>query len=74
MPATRCPQRYSSVAIAHLNKLLDDALTATFPASHPIAINFELGMTRALNSNDTGFTPRSESQASQTGAVNAGTG
>ena len=45
MPATKRPHRYSSAAIAHLNELLDDALKATFPASDPIAINFELGMT-----------------------------
>ena len=74
MPATKPPLKYSSAAIEHLNELLDDALKTTFPASDPIAIYFELGMTRARNSNDTGFTPRSESQASQAGAVNAGAG
>ena len=72
MPATKYPDRHSSAAIAHFNELLDDALKATFPASDPIAINFELGMTRARNNNDTDFTPRSEAQASQAGAANAG--
>lgn len=72
MPATKHPDRHSSAAIAHLNELLDDALMATFPASDPIAINFELGMTRGRNNNGSSFTPRSEAQASQAGAVNAG--
>jgi hypothetical protein len=49
MPVTKRPQRYSSAAIAHLDELLDDAPKATFPASDPIAINFELGVTRARN-------------------------
>jgi hypothetical protein len=30
---------------AHLDKLLDEALKDTFPASDPIAINFEEGST-----------------------------
>lgn len=64
MPATKRPHKYSSAAIAHFNELLDDALKATFPASDPIAINFEVGMTRSRNNNGIGFTPHSESQAS----------
>jgi hypothetical protein len=31
---------------AHLDRLLDEALEETFPASDPIAINFEEGKTR----------------------------
>jgi len=72
MPATKPPHRYSSAAVAHLDELLDEALKATFPASDPVAINFELGMTRARNNNGIGFTRRSGAQASQAGAVNAG--
>jgi hypothetical protein len=75
MPATKPPHRYSSAAVAHLDELLDDALKATFPASDPVAINFALGVTRARNNNDDRvFTPRSEAQTSQAGAVNAGAG
>lgn len=74
MPATKRPHKYSSASIAHLNELLDDALMTMFPASDPVAINFELGMTRARNNNGIGFTPRSEAQTSQAVAVNAGAG
>ena len=58
MPATKYPHRYSSAAVVPLNGLLDDALKATFPASDPGAINFELGVIRTRNSNgDLIFTP-----------------
>ena len=44
-----------------MNDLLDEALIETFPASDPIAISFELEITRARNSYNTrGFTLRSE--------------
>ena len=73
MPATKRPYKYSSAVIAHLDELLDEALKTTFPTSDPIAINFALGMTRVRNCHDDRvFTPRSEAQASQAGAVNAG--
>ena len=35
------PQKSLPPAIAHMNELLDEALKQTFPASDPIAINFE---------------------------------
>lgn len=35
------PQKSASAEIAHMNDLLDEALTETFPASDPIAINVE---------------------------------
>lgn len=35
-------QKRRAAAKAHLNELLDEALTETFPASDPIAINVEL--------------------------------
>jgi len=35
-------QKRRAAANAHLNELLDEALTETFPASDPIAINVEL--------------------------------
>ena len=44
-----------------MNDLLDEALTETFPASDPIAINIELEVTRRRNSDTaSGFTLRSE--------------
>ena len=36
-----------------MNDLLDEALKETFPASDPIAINFELESPRARNSYNT---------------------
>lgn len=41
MPAGTKPRRASSRAIAHLDKLLDEALEQTFPASDAIAIHIE---------------------------------
>jgi hypothetical protein len=52
MAATKHLHRYSSAAVAHLDELLDDALKATFPASDPVAISFELGVIRTRNDND----------------------
>ena len=42
MRTPKNPQKSPSAAIAHMNDLLDEALTETFPASDPIAINVEL--------------------------------
>ena len=36
------PQKSRLAEITHMNDLLDEALTETFPASDPIAISFEL--------------------------------
>ena len=36
------PQKSRSATIAHMNDLLDEALTETFPASDPVAVSFEL--------------------------------
>lgn len=36
------PQKSASAEITHMNDLLDEALTETFPASDPIAIDVEL--------------------------------
>ena len=75
MAATKHLHRYSLAAVAHLDELLDDALKATFPASDPVAISFELGVIRTRNSNDDRvFTPPSKAYGSQGGAVNAGPG
>ena len=41
MPAGTKPHRASSRAIAHLDRLLDEALEQTFPASDAIAIHIE---------------------------------
>jgi hypothetical protein len=41
MPVGRRPHEPSPVAAAHLDKLLDEALNETFPASDPVAINIE---------------------------------
>jgi hypothetical protein len=35
-------EKSPSAEMAHMNDLLDEALTETFPASDPIAINIEL--------------------------------
>ena len=35
-------QKLLPAASVHLNELLDEALEQTFPASDPIAINFEI--------------------------------
>ena len=35
-------EKSPSAEVAHMNDLLDEALTETFPASDPIAINIEL--------------------------------
>ncbi len=42
MPATKHQHKSSSVALAHLNELLDEALKETFPASDPVAIDIEI--------------------------------
>jgi hypothetical protein len=42
MIAPKETQKSSPAAIAHINDLLDEALTETFPASDRIAINIEL--------------------------------
>ena len=41
MPAENKPHRVSSSAVAHLDKLLDEALEQTFPASDAVAIDIE---------------------------------
>jgi ketosteroid isomerase-like protein len=41
MPIEHKPHRASSRALAHLDRLLDEALEQTFPASDAIAIDFE---------------------------------
>ena len=41
MPAEIKPHRTSSNAVAHLDRLLDQALEQTFPASDAVAIQFE---------------------------------
>jgi hypothetical protein len=41
MPAESKPHRASSSAVAHLDRLLDEALEQTFPASDAVAIHFE---------------------------------
>ena len=41
MPAEIKPHRASLSAVAHLDRLLDQALEQTFPASDAVAINFE---------------------------------
>lgn len=58
MAATKHLHRYSSAAVAHLDELLDDALKATFPASDPVAISFELGVIRTRKATTTGFSRR----------------
>ena len=42
MLAQKKTQKRPAAATAHLDDLLDEALKGTFPASDPIAINFEL--------------------------------
>jgi len=41
MPAENKPHRASSSVAAHLDKLLDEALEQTFPASDAVAIDIE---------------------------------
>ncbi len=41
MPAENKLHRASSSAVAHLDKLLDEALEQTFPASDAVAIDIE---------------------------------
>ena len=47
MRTTRHPRKPSLTTLAHLDKLLDEALRETFPASDPIAVANERG-TRAI--------------------------
>jgi len=53
------PQKSPSAEIAHMNDLLDEALTETFPASDPIAINVEL----ELPGHGIAITPRASHSA-----------
>jgi hypothetical protein len=41
MPVAKKLHGLSSVAVAHVDELLDEALNETFPASDPVAINIE---------------------------------
>jgi hypothetical protein len=41
MPIEHKPHRASSSVLAHLDRLLDEALEQTFPASDAVAIDFE---------------------------------
>jgi len=53
------PQKSPSAEIAHMNDLLDEAPTETFPASDPIAINVEL----ELPGHGIAITPRASHSA-----------
>ena len=59
MITPKTPQKSSSAEIAHMNDLLDEALTETFPASDPIAINVEL----ELPGHGIAITPRASHSA-----------
>jgi hypothetical protein len=57
-------QKRLAAATAHLDKLLDEALKATFPASDPIAIDVEPQIARSRNGhNPPGIALRSEADA-----------
>ena len=57
------PQKSPSAEIAHMNDLLDEALTETFPASDPIAINVELELREHGIATSPGARVRSEARA-----------
>jgi hypothetical protein len=59
MIALKKTQKSPSATTAHMNDLLDEALTETFPASDPIAINIEL----ELPGDGIAITPRASHSA-----------
>ena len=69
MQATKRPRTSPEAAKTHLDQLLDEALTETFPASDPIAIDVEPQIARAGSSHNA---PGSRSAQKRTlGAVDA---
>jgi hypothetical protein len=55
-------QKRPATATAHLDELLDEALKATFPASHPIAIDVELELRERGIATTPGFALPSEAR------------
>ena len=57
MQATKRPRTSPEAAKTHLDQLLDEALTETFPASDPIAIAVEQTRARDRGDSRAGLSP-----------------